>query len=68
MLDGRPNGELLLATGAMEDDNPADCLIVQVRRPMHDYQPCILVKSVPCLFVELQTKSSELVVRSVLKS
>lgn len=38
--DGRPNGELLLATGAMEDDNPADCLIVQVSRPVHEDLPC----------------------------
>jgi hypothetical protein len=29
--DGRPSGELLLATGALEDDNPADCLSVQAR-------------------------------------
>ena len=38
--DGRPNGELLLATGAMEDNNPADCLVVQVCRPRHAYLPC----------------------------
>lgn len=30
MYDGRPNGELVLATGALEDRNPADCQIVQV--------------------------------------
>ena len=30
MGDGRPSGELLLATGTLDDDNPADCLSVQV--------------------------------------
>lgn len=30
VYDGRPNGELVLATGNMEYDNPADCQIVQV--------------------------------------
>lgn len=30
IYDGRPNGELLLATGALEDKNPADCLTVTV--------------------------------------
>lgn len=24
--DGRPNGQLFLATGTLEDSNPADCL------------------------------------------
>ena len=38
--DGRPSGELLMATGAMEDDNPADCLIVQVSRPVQKYMAC----------------------------
>lgn len=33
--DGRPNGELLLATGTLEDDNPADCLSVQARQHMY---------------------------------
>ena len=32
MFDGRPNGELVLATGALEDKNPADCQTIQVRR------------------------------------
>lgn len=49
MRDGRPNGELLLATGAMEDDNPADCLVVQVSRPMHEYLPCIAIAHRVCL-------------------
>lgn len=40
--DGRPNGELLLATGALEDDNPADCLVVQVCRPVHEYLSYVL--------------------------
>lgn len=30
VYDGRPNGELVLATGALEDGNPADCQTVQV--------------------------------------
>lgn len=29
LFDGRPNGELLLATGSLEDSNPADCLTVR---------------------------------------
>ena len=30
IYDGRPNGELVLATGTLEDGNPADCLTVRV--------------------------------------
>ena len=31
MYDGRPSGELVLATGDLEADNPADHLTMQVR-------------------------------------
>ena len=30
IFDGRPNGELVLATATLEDGNPADCLTVRV--------------------------------------
>ncbi|CAL8465053.1 g4588 [Coccomyxa elongata] len=30
IYDGRPNGELLLATGRVEDDNASDCLTITV--------------------------------------
>ena len=30
VYDGRPNGELLMATGRVEDDNASDCLTVRV--------------------------------------
>ena len=30
MFDGRPNSELILATGRVEDDSPADHLTVSV--------------------------------------
>lgn len=30
IYDGRPNGEVVLATGRLEDDNPSDCLTVKV--------------------------------------
>ena len=30
IADGRPNGELILATGAVDDANPSDCLTVAV--------------------------------------
>jgi hypothetical protein len=30
IYDGRPSGELVLATGRLEDDSPADCLSVRV--------------------------------------
>lgn len=29
IYDGRPNGELFLATGTVEDGNPADCLALK---------------------------------------
>ena len=45
--DGRPNGELLLATGAVEDDNPADCLVVQVCRPTHEYTSYMKQLAIP---------------------
>ena len=31
VYDGRPNGEMVLATGSIERDNPADHLIMQAR-------------------------------------
>ena len=33
VYDGRPNGEMVLATGSMERDNPADHLTMQARLP-----------------------------------
>lgn len=29
MYDGRPNAELFLATGCVEDQNPSDCLTMK---------------------------------------
>ena len=31
IYDGRPNGEMVLATGTVERDNPADYLTMQAR-------------------------------------
>lgn len=41
MGDGRPSGELLLANGTLNEDNPADCLSVQVgQQSLAAFQLC----------------------------
>jgi hypothetical protein len=53
--DGRPNGELLLATGTLEDDNPADCLSVQARpQPWQRSGPACCQAGTGCCCVRKQ--------------